>query len=212
MQGLLVLSGVMFVSVAALVVKNGLRDDSTIGAGGMPRNHGQVWAGAEWQLILFVSAGCVPSNDAHLPEAVRAIAWAFNDQARAVGESFTTVGVATDDRPRNARRILGRFGEFDEVSLGRGWRNLVVLQHMIRDTASSPATPTLIVLRRSMEVATHGGYTIGRDSLILRVSGVEPILEFSRWLTPRGGGSQRPAQDDSTHRRPDVTSPLVEKS
>ena len=80
--------------------------------------------------------------------------------------------------------MLRRFGEFDEISLGGGWLNQIVVRFMMRDTLSEAATPSLVILANSLEIGVGGEIELGPDSLVLRLSGIREIANYAARLSP----------------------------
>src|SRR5690606_19685836 len=86
------------------------------------------------------------------------------------GMKVATMGVALDRALDPGLEFLKRFGDFDEVSVGRSWMNSGAVSYFWRDVAGPDAIPQLIVVRRTVDVAENS-LTVSEDQLVGRAVG-----------------------------------------
>lgn len=149
----------------------------------LPRNHLRVRSGQEWQLIVIGNSHCVPSSSESLRAAVRQIANSLALQATAARDGFTTLGVATDDIQADGIGWLRNIGEFDEISVGRQWLNQFVLKYMPTSPGSVTGTPTILLVSRKVTVTSAGGYLVEDEKIAARLTGLESIVSYGKWVS-----------------------------
>ena len=102
---------------------------------------------------------------------------AVRDQSRESGRKFAAMGVARDVVAQHGLTHLDQFGPFDEVTAGRGWLNLGVLEYIYGDLPGPSATPQIIVLER--EIGREGLRSISGQRILERRVGLDEIEEWA---------------------------------
>jgi hypothetical protein len=140
--------------------------------------------------ILLGSYTCRASSMPGVGVATAHLLDSLREVARAKRDSFATIGVAIDGPLRKGLSWLRRFGDFDEVVVGRNWHNSVVAKYIWSDPDAKAALPQLLLIQHRITPSEHGLH-IGRDSVLHRWLGADE-------LAPRAveaiGDSIRPSQ------------------
>lgn len=145
--------------------------------------------GQELVFVVIGSSSCAWSRLSETANLVREARDSLVARTEASHVTLATVGVAKDNIPERGIRHLRRFGRFDEVMTGRGWRNAGVLRYIYNDFPGPAVTPQVLVIAR--ELARSGGqWEIADERVLVRKAG---LLEIRRWVN---GGSGIP-QDAS---------------
>lgn len=135
-------------------------------------------SGTELVFIVVGSSGCRWSNTPELVSLVGEARNAVKEEADSRGVGFATMGVAQDDLAEQGIKHLARFGRFDELSVGRGWRNAGLLKYVYSEFPGPAATPQLLVLTRDL-VGQGGQWEIANEKVLVRLSG---LSEVRTWL------------------------------
>ena len=93
------------------------------------------------------------------------------------------MGISQDERPERGIEYLKGLGQFDEIAVGRGWRNGSILKYIYTDYPGLAATPQFLVLARTV-VQEGGQWGIENERVLTRRIGVSAI---STWIA---GGAQ----------------------
>ncbi|MCY3599679.1 MAG: hypothetical protein OXN85_06885, partial [Gemmatimonadetes bacterium] len=83
---------------------------------------------------------------------------------------------------QNGLEHLERFGPFDEVTAGRGWLNMGVLEYIYGDLPGVAATPQVIVVERT--VKRDGEWRIEDQRVLARRAGLDEIEEWAKEGAP----------------------------
>ena len=159
------------------VVEVGWRDSVSSGD-----NYGagaRVDTGPELTFVFITSSTCGPSNDPALPAVIEELKLLLQGHAASVGRGFAAVGIAKDSRVEAGLRHLKKFGVFDEVTTGRGWLNMGVLDYVYEQTPGPAATPQVLVLEGFVDVE-NGERAIHIGSALVRKVG---LVEIQAWNT-----------------------------
>lgn len=133
--------------------------------------------GEELALIFVGSSRCRWSNRPELPGLVRQAKLAIRDRAQAEEVGFVAIGIARDAVASAGIRHLAEYGDFDELTAGRGWLNAGVLRYVFNELPGPAATPQIIVVRR--DVVVNGGQrTIGNERVVVRIVGFTQIRDW----------------------------------
>ena len=109
----------------------------------------QVEPGEQLVMVYVGSSTCPWSTRPDLPEAVETIKTQVAAYAAERGLSFKAEGVALEWSTSDGIQHLANFGRFDEVSAGYNWGNSFALNHLWAGSKSAPATPLVLVYRRT---------------------------------------------------------------
>ncbi len=131
-------------------------------------------SGTELVFIVVGSSGCRWSNTPELVSLVGEARNAVKEEADSRGVGFATMGVAQDDLVEQGIKHLARFGRFDELSVGRGWRNAGLLKYVYGEFPGPAATPQLLVLTRDL-VGQGGQWETANEKVLVRLSGVSEV-------------------------------------
>lgn len=135
-------------------------------------------AGEELLFVVIGSSGCRWSNKPELVNLIRRARAAVRSEAKSRDAGFATLGVAQDNVPRLGIEHLERFGPFDEISVGRGWRNSGLLKYVYEEFPGPAATPQVLVVARDL-IGEGGQWEIANERILVRLTGV---AEIAAWL------------------------------
>ena len=136
-------------------------------------------SGDEIMVVLLISETCPGAQDPEFRAGVRRAMAAVTDRALETGHRAVFVGVSLSSNTTSARRFIGDFAQFDEIVVGRGWLNSQAIRLFWRDSPGPAGVPQLVLMRRRIDVE-NGTIQVGRDSLLMRLTGVD---EINRWST-----------------------------
>jgi len=161
--------------------------------------------GTETVLVFISSAHSRANADANFARCVRELKSALRAKSDSSGTGFAAVGVAIDWEPTVGWAYLVGgvaesgdtvdLGPWDEVHVGRNWRNAVVVQYVFRSTREGmvqeglplAVVPQLILLRRTV-VQRSDGLDFGDDEVVVRLMGGDAMCD---WLEAHVSGGQR---------------------
>jgi hypothetical protein len=130
--------------------------------------------GEEIIAVFITMSTCIGSRQPHMPASVEAIKIGLAEQGREQGFRFSVVGASMDWEPTVGVEHLRTFGRFDELIAGRNWWNSAATSYIWRDIPGRPATPQVVVLRRTSEMGPDG-IRISREEEVHRVIGADEI-------------------------------------
>ncbi len=141
---------------------------------------GEISAGEELVFVFVTSSSCPGTKDPRLPGALSRARDGLASQAERDGQRFVTIGVAMDWSIPSGKRMLDRFGPFDEIVVGRGWLNTGVIKYIWEDIRGIGATPQVVVTERSIAWAGNRTIEVDYERLVVRKTGPDQIEEWSR--------------------------------
>jgi hypothetical protein len=136
---------------------------------------------SQYVLIYVGSSQCAPSNARYLPGAIKRLHDRIEFEADTLGLGFATVGVAIDRGTRDGIRHLERTADFDEIQVGRGWRDLALQEFVYEHPLGSPATPQVILVRQETE---GGSARILSFTLLNRKVGAQAVRDWAVQARP----------------------------
>lgn len=137
-------------------------------------------SGTELALIYIGSSTCAAAKDPDLTVLVDSLAEVLRGVASERGFRFTTIGIAKDWETSDGLEHLGRFDEFDELIVGRGWLNAGGQRYVWRDIPGIAAVPQVLVVTRQIRYADSiHGYDVNDEQLVARKAGLQ---EIESWL------------------------------
>ena len=146
----------------------------SLNSGDQYRPSARVDTGPELTFVFVTSSTCGPSNEPTLPDTIENLKLIVQARAMNTGRSFAAIGVARDRQVEAGLRHLVGFGQFDEVSSGRGWLNMGLLKFVYEELPGVAATPQVVVVERF--VSTEGGeLSIVVERLLVRKVGLDEI-------------------------------------
>jgi hypothetical protein len=129
--------------------------------------------------------------------------------AAARGHLFSTIGVSTDSPPRGID-WLKRFGDFDEVVVGRNWMNTAIVQYVWSDRADMAGMPQILLVEHRVQ-STPRSIVVGQDRVVRRWYGAGAIAPEIRARQSKSSSRATPGASrgpmavitvaESTHRR-----------
>ena len=130
-------------------------------------------SGDELVFVFVGSSRCRWSNDPQLPSLVKKGRTAVTAQAIEASMGFAAIGITSDVVPESGVEHLGRFGGFDQVVTGMGWRNVGLMKYL----DGPAATPQVLVLARSV-VVEAGHWEVRNERLLVRRHGLSGIRQW----------------------------------
>jgi hypothetical protein len=138
----------------------------------------------ELVMVFVGSSSCTAAKDPRLRAAILGAKESVRAQAAGRRVRSHIEGVAIDDTPARGWRYLRRFGSFDEVSVGGGWKNLSMIRYVLQGLPGPAETPQVVLLRRRVDwTGTENGdsrYRIDDVQLLLREVGLPQIYAWVR--------------------------------
>ena len=134
-------------------------------------------AGEELVLVVIGSSTCGWSNSDEFEVLVKAGRDAIRGLAAQRGVGFAAMGISTDSWVETGLRYLGRFGQFDEIAVGRSWRNTSILKYIYGDYPGQAATPQVVLLARTL-VREGGQWRVDDERVLARRIGLSSIAEW----------------------------------
>ncbi len=134
-------------------------------------------SGEQYVVVLVSASQCSLSEARELRRHWEKLNDYVGSRAEASGATVYTIGASLDSDVRAGMAALAEVAPFDEVAVGGGWLNTTVLRYVIRDFASHPSVPQMLVLSRKVTVGAWPDAT--SDSLLMRF--YRPS-DASRWV------------------------------
>lgn len=147
---------------------------------------GSVAPQSEKQLVavLLITPDC---EAAHTRD-FKTVLWfgldSLRNLARRRGYRPSLVAAALSANSESVRSFILNLGPFDEIVIGRGWLNTAALQYVWRDVPGISAVPQLVIVRRDVSVSPEGAVAVSSDSVVMRLTGAEAIMRWSRAGAP----------------------------
>ncbi len=136
--------------------------------------------GDELVLIYVGSSNCAFSVRASLHEALQQFSRRVAERAEAQGLAFRSVGVTTDWDINEGWKHLRTVMAFDEVVVGMNWINTGLIRYLWEDLPGPPATPQVLLTRRTIvsppSADSVAGYHIANERVIARFVGLDKII------------------------------------
>ena len=133
----------------------------------------QVAAGDH--IVFVVVASGLPPDE--YVDAVRRAEDAAHRYADGCGCHFSTVGVATQSITRAGLLVLGKFGDFDEVDIGRRWFNSG-LKRFTSHMGIPETLPQVIILRETVRILNQRDWASRRLVELGRFIGPQALSEW----------------------------------
>lgn len=133
--------------------------------------------GDETMIVFLVSPNCNACNNPKLPEAWDRVVRQVARDAESSGK-LTRTAVVLSATPRAGSEFVGRFGDFDELQLGRKWHNSGALKYVYSDFRGPAVVPQIIVLQRSIRKQPDGSPSISDERVIQRRYGLQEIFSW----------------------------------
>ena len=168
--------------LAALVAFVGVGFGASVARSQPGPRYADTTSGGERQLVFIGSSSCGYANAPEMPALFEQIRRIVERSAVADGRRFVTVGIARDTDVGAGLAHLKKFGQFDELLVGRSWVNTGTLKYVFGVMRGTAATPQVLVVDRL--VHTEGGaFAISNEVLVKRRSG---LVELREWASGSG--------------------------
>lgn len=139
--------------------------------------------GDEIALIYITSAYCRFSTSPEMPELIERAKLRARDEAIDNGANFAAIGVVVDWNVKDGFNHLSKFGEFDEVMVGRNWFNTGARKFIYADTTiERGSVPQLVIVSRVNDIQvneTRNIYNIKEQNIVARFRGADEIKEYA---------------------------------
>ncbi len=142
-------------------------------------------SGTELLFVVIGSSGCRWSNTPEFIELVRNARDAVRNEAKSRGIGFATLGLSQDHDAAAGIEYLETFGAFDEIAVGRGWRNTGLNKYMYNEFPGPAATPQILVITRDIS-GLGGQWEFVNETVLVRLIG---SAEIRSWLQGGAGVS-----------------------
>ena len=139
---------------------------------------GRADSGPELVFVFIGASRCRWSNLAEARQLVRRAKLAVREAAHERGHGFAAVGIARDVVASEGTAHLREFGNFDEVTAGRGWMNIGVMRYVYDDLPGPAATPQIVVVKRNVRVE-NGQRAFVDEQVLTRLAG---LVEIRKWV------------------------------
>ena len=102
----------------------------------------------ELSFIYIGSTTCSPCGKPEMVEAVNRARHILAERAASDEMLFASTGVALDESIESGLKFLDKFEAFDQIVVGRGWNNLVVIDYLCRDPDGIVGVPQVLILEQ----------------------------------------------------------------
>lgn len=140
----------------------------------------------EIAMIYFTQSTCGACNAEGLPDAVMEVKQSLSRKAADAGYGFSVTGVSLDWVPERGFEHLRRFGNFNEVVIGRNWVNSAALKYMWQEFPGRTGTPQIVVIMRRLQVPgeRYAAAQVISERLLARKLGTNEIFSWSNGGAP----------------------------
>lgn len=139
--------------------------------------------GGELVVVVIGASTCVWSNSDAFEKVVRKAKETIQAYARQRQLGFATMGISVDTWADTGMEYLSRFGRFDEIAVGRSWRNTSALKYIYGAYPGPAATPQVLVVARTV-VQEGGQWAVDDERVLVRKIG---ISEIEKWVAGGAG-------------------------
>ena len=139
--------------------------------------HYKFKPGKEIVAVYVGSSHCGPCKTPDFKKNLQKMLLRISNETRKSGDNFWTLGISVDADISAGYEFLKSTGRFDEISIGKSWKNSAILRYILPDEYSTPATPQIVILER--QAARDGVGKVPNEKILLRLSGNG---ELKKWL------------------------------
>jgi hypothetical protein len=137
-------------------------------------------------LIYIGSSSCYACNIEDLPTIIERAKIQLAEKIDTANTSYSVKGIAKDWRINNGLKHLKKFGMFDQIETGDSWANDGIIKYVWQQYPGEPATPQILVVHRSMNLADGEGerFSIEEERVLVRKVGYEEIRLWTEQGNP----------------------------
>ena len=132
----------------------------------------------ELVLVYIGSRLCDASNNPALPGLVEELKEELSRRSVDLNIGFSAVGVGVDWLPTDGWKHLGKYGEFDELIVGRRWHSIVARQFVEEGIVGPRVTPQVLVYERRKRVGEDMDTNAGENVMLARKLGISQIRNW----------------------------------
>ena len=132
----------------------------------------------ELVLAYIRSRSCDPRNNPALPELVEELKEELLRRALDLNIGFSAVGVGVDWLPTDGWKHLGKYGEFDELIVGRRWHSIGARQFVEEGIVGPRVTPQVLVYERRKRVGEDMDTNAGENVKLARKLRISQIQNW----------------------------------
>jgi hypothetical protein len=142
----------------------------------------------ELVILAFTSSACGWAQRDSFKLELDRLTSVAREYARTQAVPLTVVrsAAALDNDPELGLQAIRRLGEFDEISIGRGWLNSHAIAYSWRDEPGRIGSPSVLLISRVV-TPRQQSIAISADSVVDRGLGVKGITEMIARLRGRTG-------------------------
>lgn len=188
-----VVAGIAVLALSGVISYSGAR--FVRGLGAKPSNPGERTrppgppSGRHLVAFVLLSSECGFCAEKHTRAAVSQLRESLIKSQSAAFQRISVVGVAIDRNVDKGLKYLGSLGRsgvaFDEISVGGMWLNEMITSLVWRDAVGTPSVPQVLIVERNVDASAFPGHIeIRPDSLLLRVSGRDSLIDWVQHGTP----------------------------
>lgn len=148
--------------------------------------------GTEVVTLVLVSGTCAATEDPEFVEGYRTLVEQVDFAAESKGWSSSKVGVALDSDISTGLEVLDGLGDFDEVSVGRSWKNHMALQFFWAADSVHQELPMVVVLQRTISFR-GSDLDYSREMILGRFSGPVGVKEWAETTLLENIASSEPS-------------------
>ena len=132
----------------------------------------------ELVLVYIGSRFCDASNNPALPGLVEELKEELSRRSIDLNIGFSAVGVGVDWLPTDGWKHLGKYGEFDELIVGRRWHSIGARQFVEEGIVGPRVTPQVLVYERRKRIGEDMDTNAGENVMLARKLGISQIRNW----------------------------------
>jgi len=140
-------------------------------------------AGEELVFVFLGSSTCPGTRLPGVDSAVKTLMANYRGQAAAENKRFVAIGVSLDWQFQPGLDLLNRFGNFDEVMIGRSWLNSGIVKYVWDELPGYAAIPQIVLLTRT--VSYDDGYSVSNQQVLVRRTGADALKGWAAAITEK---------------------------
>ena len=130
----------------------------------------------ELNLVYIGASWCKPCIKDSLKQALEEAKITFYERAKEMDMNYSVIGVANNQSVQKGWDFLNSSGYFDEVVIGKQWRNSGSLEFIMKPKEVRPAIPQIIVFSRPL--IFEEGIKVGNKQILVRKVGAVAIHKW----------------------------------
>lgn len=130
----------------------------------------------ELNLVYIGASWCKPCVKDSLKQALEEAKITFYERAKEMEMNYSVIGAANNKSVQKGWEFLNNSGYFDEVIIGKQWRNSGSLEFIMNPKDVKPAIPQIIVFSRPLRF--EDGIKVGNKKILVRKIGAVAIHKW----------------------------------